>query len=83
VIGKTRTKIWENTIGSALSASPHFFESGAETLGQAGYWTLRNPTDPPLFKEPKEKGSQSGEEEMFSGLRKGINVSDEVLCFFF
>jgi hypothetical protein len=68
--GKTRTKTWENTIGSALSTKPHYFESGAETLGQAGYWTLRNPTDPSLFKESGAKSTSKKDKK-----KKGLKVA--------
>eukprot|EP01119_Soliformovum_irregulare_P022789 TRINITY_DN7858_c0_g1_i1.p1 TRINITY_DN7858_c0_g1~~TRINITY_DN7858_c0_g1_i1.p1 ORF type:complete len:532 (-),score=115.22 TRINITY_DN7858_c0_g1_i1:15-1610(-) len=49
--GKTRTKTWENTIGSSLSTKPHLFESGAEQMGSAGYWGLRHEVDPYLMKD--------------------------------
>jgi len=33
---KTRTKTWENTIGSALSTKSNYFKSGAESVGAPG-----------------------------------------------
>jgi hypothetical protein len=43
------TKTWENTIGSALSTKGHYFRSGAEALGAAGYWGLLSERDPSTF----------------------------------
>lgn len=44
--GKTRTKTWENTIGSALSTKANFFKSGADSVGSSGYWGLQIEADP-------------------------------------
>mmetsp|Transcript_25193 Transcript_25193/g.35296 ORF Transcript_25193/g.35296 Transcript_25193/m.35296 type:complete len:591 (+) Transcript_25193:74-1846(+) len=47
--GKTRTKTWENTIGSSLSTKSHYFASGGELLGQPGFWGLKSEADPSTF----------------------------------
>lgn len=55
--GKTRTKTWENTIGSSLSTKSHYFASGAEILGQAGFWGLKGEADPSSFTKSASSAS--------------------------
>eukprot|EP01104_Vermistella_antarctica_P017073 TRINITY_DN5984_c0_g1_i2.p1 TRINITY_DN5984_c0_g1~~TRINITY_DN5984_c0_g1_i2.p1 ORF type:complete len:567 (+),score=122.21 TRINITY_DN5984_c0_g1_i2:92-1792(+) len=38
--GKARTATWHNTVASALSTTPHVFESGKDRFQQTGYWKL-------------------------------------------
>jgi len=44
---KTRTKTWENTVGSSLSTKSDIFQPG-ETIG-LGFWSLIDFTDPSLL----------------------------------
>jgi len=70
---KTRTKTWENTIGSSLSTKSYYFRSGAEEIGSAGYWGLTSEEDPSYIRatgmkipgaskkqDKKKKGGKAG-----------------------
>lgn len=57
--GKTRTKTWENTIGSSLSTKSAYFESGTDAIGSSGFWGLRDERDPSLVKDAAPKLASS------------------------
>lgn len=71
--GKTRTKTWENTIGSSLSTKPYFFESGSEQIGAPGYWGLREEIDPSLVKDSKVSTSAVKPKKKQSKKKRGAD----------
>ncbi|KAJ1655055.1 hypothetical protein IWQ61_005121 [Dispira simplex] len=54
--GKQRSNTWKNTISAVLSTHPSVFVSGAEELGQPGYWALLQLTPPDKTPVKKAKG---------------------------
>jgi len=79
---KTRTKTWENTIGSSLSTKSNLFKSGAEYIGSAGYWGLHHEQEPALVKEsslarsaPKREKRKGGKPLTKSGKKKEDKIS--------
>jgi len=61
--GKSRTKTWANTIGSALSTKSHYFRSGGEVIGTPGYWGLRDEKDPSLSADAGSKSTKIRKEK--------------------
>jgi len=77
---KTRTKTWENTIGSALSTKSHYFKSGADSIGSSGYWGLRHEEDPGLVREsaknfPKNKEKKKKSNKVGSSKKKEDKIT--------